>query len=57
MVTVNGTNREPDGTFGTLEATGIISNAVYQSPSDIPAEYEETGNAAYTETDGLVVFE
>lgn len=53
------TNRTHDGdtiTPEALEATDIIGNAVYQSKSDIPSEYEQKGNMAYTEADGLVVF-
>lgn len=41
----------------SVDIGSILGNAVYQSPSDIPSEYEETGNAAYTVSDGLVVFE
>jgi len=48
----------PDSiSVNTLEANGVIENAVYQSPADIPTKYEENGNQAYTESDGLVVFE
>lgn len=46
----------PDGSFGAVSAADIISNATYQSKSDIPAKYEDAGNMAVTETDGLVVF-
>lgn len=35
----------------------VIGNAVYPTIDDVPAEYEEKGNMAYTESDGLVVFD
>lgn len=39
-----------------VSASDVIGNAVYQSPSDIPAELEQAGNMVVTESDGLVVF-
>ena len=37
--------------------TDVFRNAVYPTIEDIPAEFEAEGNMAYTESDGLVVFE
>lgn len=42
---------------GRVKAEDVIGNATYASINDIPAEYEEKGNMAYTDSDGLVVFE
>jgi len=36
MVTVNETNREPDGTFGALEATDVLNAPKYPTRSDVP---------------------
>jgi hypothetical protein len=44
-------------TAAALEASNFIALPVYPSISDVPAEYEGEGHLAYTQNDGLVVFE
>jgi len=41
MVTVNETNREPDGTFEALEATAELGNPTYPTLADVPTTLRE----------------
>ena len=62
MANVTELNRKPDISANAIDAAevsaaDVFGNAVYPTIEDIPTEFEAEGNMAYTESDGLVVFE